>query len=71
MPAALISIFCHQVLLVVQIAALYGRDPVDPLRAADVLVVQGRATSVDAAVHGLRELNAPLRSALVRRRAPS
>lgn len=59
MPAAVISIFCHQAVLVLQIAALYGRDPADPARAAELLVLKGRATSVEAAAAALREARAP------------
>jgi hypothetical protein len=55
MPAAVLSIFCHQVVLVLQIAALYDRDPADPQRAAELLTLKGRARSVDAAAAALRE----------------
>ena len=59
MPAAVVSIFCHQTVLVLQIAALFGRDPADPARAAELLVLKGRAPSVDAAAAALREAWAP------------
>jgi hypothetical protein len=59
MPAAVISIFCHQVVLVLQIAALFDRDPTDPVRAAEVLVLKGRAKSLEAATEALRAARSP------------
>ena len=46
-------IYCHQLLLVLRIAALYGREPADAARAAEMLVFQGRyADRETAAVRG-------------------
>jgi hypothetical protein len=59
MPAAVISIFCHQVVLVLQIAALFDRDPTDPARAAEVLVLKGRAKSLEDATQALRAARSP------------
>jgi hypothetical protein len=59
MPAAVISIFCHQVVLVLQIAALFDRDPADPARAAEVLVLKGRAKSLEDATEALRAARLP------------
>jgi hypothetical protein len=59
MPAAVIAIFCHQVVLVLQIAALFDVDPTDPARAAEVLVLKGRATSLENAAEALRAARSP------------
>jgi hypothetical protein len=59
MPAAVISIFCHQVVLVLEIAALFDRDPTDPARAAEVLVLKGRAKSIEDATEALRAARSP------------
>lgn len=49
MPAAMASIYCHQVLMILKIAALYGHDPDDPARAAEILVLRGRHQDLAAA----------------------
>jgi hypothetical protein len=54
MPAAMASLYCHQVLMVLELAALYGHDPSHSSRAAEILVLQGRYQSVDAAAEALR-----------------
>ncbi len=54
MPAALAAIYWHQLLMVLRIAALYGHDPADPRRAAEVLVIQGRHPDLDSAAAALR-----------------
>lgn len=59
MPAAVVSLFCHQVVLVIQIAALHGRDPSDPARAVEVLTLKGRAESLEAAAAALRDARLP------------
>ncbi len=47
---AMAMIYCEQFILVLRIAAVYGRDPKDPARVAEILVIQGRYSSVrDAA----------------------
>jgi hypothetical protein len=45
--------YFHQIRLVLQIAATYGRDPTDPVRAADFLVIRGRHPTVEQAVAAL------------------
>jgi len=50
--------------MVLQIAAVYGHDPADPLRAAEALVIQGRHADVEAATKAIREaLSRPTTSA--------
>lgn len=73
MPPALAMIYCEQVVLVLRIAAAFGRDPTDPLRAAEYLYLQGRyptaraaAKALDAALHPVARPRHPpsFRSAL-------
>ena len=54
MPSAMAAIYCSQLLLVLRIAALYGREPTDPARAAEMLVFQGRYADVETAAAALR-----------------
>lgn len=54
MPAVMASIYCHQALMVLQIATVHGHDPFDPARAAEILVLQGKAPDVAAAAATLR-----------------
>ena len=54
-PVAMASLYCRQVLLVLQIGALFGRAPTDPARAADILVFQGRHPDVATASAALRD----------------
>jgi hypothetical protein len=54
MPSAMAMIYCHQLLLVLRIAALYGREPAHPARAAEMLVFQGRYADMEAAAAALR-----------------
>jgi hypothetical protein len=56
---ALTMIYFEQLIVVLRIAAVYGRDPTDPARAAEVLVVQGRYQSVPDAVAALHTAAAP------------
>lgn len=54
MPSAMAMIYCHQLLLVLRIAAQYGREPTHPARAAEMLVFQGRYADMEAAAAALR-----------------
>jgi hypothetical protein len=56
MPAAMASIYCHQLLMVLKIAALNGHDPHDPARAAEILVLRGGYPDVGAATEALATL---------------
>jgi hypothetical protein len=49
MPSAMAMIYCHRLLLVLRIAALYGQEPTHPARAAEMLVFQGRYADMEAA----------------------
>jgi hypothetical protein len=51
---AVAMIYFEQLIVVLRIAAVYGRDPTDPARAAEVLVVQGRYQSVSDAAAALQ-----------------
>jgi len=59
MPAAVASTYVHQLLMVLEIAALHGRDPRDPVRAAELLVIQGRYRTVAAASEALSSVGSP------------
>jgi hypothetical protein len=48
-------IYCEQLAVVLRIAAIYGRDPNDPARAPEILVLQGRYPTVAAAAVALRQ----------------
>jgi hypothetical protein len=54
LPAAVISVYCRQLLMVLRIAALYGHDPADPRRAAEALVIAGHQPTVQAAARALK-----------------
>jgi hypothetical protein len=54
MPSAMAMIYCHRLLLVLRIAALYGREPADAARAAEMLVFQGRYADMETAAAALR-----------------
>jgi hypothetical protein len=56
MPAAMASIFCHQVLMILQVAAVHGLDPHDPARAAEILVLRGRYPDLTSATDALCKL---------------
>ncbi len=62
MIPAMAMIYCEQLIVVLRIAAAYGRDPVDPARAAEVLVVQGRYPTVQDAAAALQEAGAAAES---------
>jgi hypothetical protein len=53
MIPAIMMIYCEQLVVVLRIAAVYGRDPMDPIRAAEILVVQGRYATVEEAAQAL------------------
>jgi hypothetical protein len=54
MPPAIASLYCRQVMTVLQIAALFGYDPTDLARLVDLLVIQGRHPDAEAASAALR-----------------
>jgi hypothetical protein len=58
MLPAMAMIYCEQLIVVLRIAAAYGRDPSDPARAAEVLVVQGRYSTVQDAAAALQKAGA-------------
>jgi hypothetical protein len=58
MPPAIASLYCRQVMTVLQIAALFGYDPTDPARLVDLLVIQGRHPHAEAASAALRTAGA-------------
>ena len=58
MLPAMAMIYCEQLIVVLRIAAAYGRDPSDPARAAEVLVVQGRYSTVQDAADALQKAGA-------------
>ena len=58
MLPAMAMIYCEQLIVVLRIAAAYGRDPSDPARAAEVLVVQGRYSTVQDAADALQKVGA-------------
>jgi hypothetical protein len=55
MPPAMVMIYCEQLAVVLRIAAIYGRNPGDPARAPEILVLQGRYPTVAAAAAALRQ----------------
>jgi hypothetical protein len=61
-PAAAM-IYCDQLVTVLRVAALFGHDLTDPIRAADILVIQGRYHSIAEASQAL--LNAGAGSDIV------
>ncbi len=54
MAPALAMVYFDQIMAVLRIAAIYGRDPSDPARAAEILVIQGHYRTVQLAEAGLR-----------------
>ncbi len=56
MGPAVAMIYCEQLLLVLRIAAIYGRDPQEPARAAELLVFQRSYKTVASAELALRSL---------------
>jgi hypothetical protein len=58
MLPAMAMIYCEQLVVVLRIAAVYGRDPCDPIRAAEILVVQGRYATVEEAAAVLQLVGA-------------
>jgi hypothetical protein len=58
MPPAIASLYCRQVMTVLQIAALHGYDPTNPARLVDLLVIQGRHPDAEAASAALRTAGA-------------
>ena len=60
MVPAMAMIYCEQLVVVLRIATVYGRDPRDPIRAAEILVVQGRYATVEKAAEALVNVRTPL-----------
>jgi len=58
MIPAMAMIYCEQLVVVLRIAAAYGRDPNDPLRAAEILVIQDRYSTVQEAAAALQRAGA-------------
>lgn len=56
MAPALAMLYCEQLVVVLRIAAAYGRDPGDPRRAAEILVLQGRYPTVEEASAALAQI---------------
>ena len=54
MLPAMAMIYFEQLNAVLRIAAVFGRDPSEPVRAAEILVVQGRYPTVAEAAGALR-----------------
>ena len=54
MVPALAMIYCEQLGAMLRVAAIHGRDPTDPVRAAEILVLQGRYPTVAQAAAALR-----------------
>lgn len=59
MAPAMAMIYFEQLALVLRVAAVYGRDPLAPERAPEVLVLQGRYPSVSEAAAALRSARHP------------
>ncbi len=55
MVPAMVMIYCEQLVALLRVAAIYGRDPGDPARAAEILVIQGRYPTVAAAGAALQK----------------
>jgi hypothetical protein len=53
MVPAMAMIYCEQLVVVLRLAAVYGRDPMDPIRAAEILVIQGRYPTIEDAAAAL------------------
>ena len=60
MVPAMAMIYCEQLVVVLRIAAVYGRDPTDPVRAAEILVIQGRYATLEEAAGALARVGKPL-----------
>lgn len=60
MVPAIATIYCEQLVVVLRIAAIYGRDSMDPVRAAEILVIQGRCKTLDEATEVLARARVPL-----------
>jgi hypothetical protein len=59
MIPAIMMIYCEQLVVILRIAAVYGRDPTDPIRAAEILVVQGRYATLEEAAQALDRTRIP------------
>lgn len=58
MVPAMAMIYCEQLVIVLRIAAVFGRDPTDPVRAAEILVIQGRYATLEEAAAALARAGA-------------
>lgn len=54
MPTAIATIYFEQLAVILRIAAIFGHDPRSAARAPEMLVIQGRYTSVDEAATAIR-----------------
>lgn len=59
MVPAIAMLYCEQLVVVLRIAAVYGREPGDPLRAAEILVIQGRYATLEEAATALDRVQRP------------
>lgn len=60
MVPAIAMIYCEQLVVVLRIAATYGREPMDPVRAAEILVIQGRYRTLEEAAEALSRVRMPV-----------
>lgn len=58
-PPAMAMIYCQQLLMVLRIAALFGRDPAEPARAAEWLVIHGKYKTLQDAYSALGSAGTP------------
>ncbi len=56
---AMAMIYVEQLTAVLRIAAVFGRDPAEPVRAAEILVIQGRYPTVAQAALALQGAGRP------------
>ena len=56
MLPAMAMIYFEQLTAVLRIAAVFGRDPMEPVRAAEILVIQGRYPTVAEAAVALQRV---------------
>jgi hypothetical protein len=54
MTPAITVTYTEQILVILRVATIYGRDPANPARAAEILFLQGRYRTVGEAEAALR-----------------
>lgn len=52
-PAALASLYMTQAMMILEIAAVHGHDPAEPVRVAEMLVIRGRHATLREALDAL------------------